>query len=46
MDADRWARLNALLPDALDHPAATRDAFLDAACVDADGAPDVALRDR
>src|SRR5690606_7391959 len=40
----RWARLNDLLLDALEQPAATRDAFLDAACLDADGAPDAALR--
>ncbi|HLT47288.1 MAG TPA: serine/threonine-protein kinase [Rubricoccaceae bacterium] len=43
-EAARWARLNDLLLDALEQPAAGRDAFLDAACVDETGAPDPALR--
>ena len=45
MTPDRWLRLADLVPDALAVEPADRDAFLDRACVDADGALDPTLRD-
>ena len=44
MTPDRWLRLADLVPDALAVEPADRDAFLDRACVDADGALDPTLR--
>jgi serine/threonine-protein kinase len=40
-----WNRLAEIVPAALDEPAERREAFLDAACTDADGVLDRALRD-
>ena len=45
MTADRWARVEDLFDRAADLPRADRAAFLDAACRDADGTPDRALRE-
>jgi len=45
MTADRWTRVEALFSDAADLPPPDRAAFLDAACRDADGAPDRPLRE-
>ena len=43
MTAALWPRLSSIVPDALERPAAERDAFLDAACA-TDGVLDAALR--
>ena len=44
MTPDRWNRIEGLFEEALDLDPDARDAFLDRACTDADGAPDDALR--
>ena len=42
--ATRWRAVTRVFEAALDHPEAARGAFLDAACRDAGGRPDAALR--
>ncbi|OZC03988.1 serine/threonine-protein kinase [Rubricoccus marinus] len=45
LDPDRWARIEAVFADAAEMPPPERRSFLDRACLDTHGVPDVALRD-